>query len=48
MNKETRVIVIVYIILAILGIAEGLLIYGIHTYLGQPILLENPARSAAR
>lgn len=48
MKRETRLIIIVYAILLVLGISEGLLIYGIHNYLGRPILLENPARSAAR
>jgi len=48
MNSDKRTLIIAYICLVILGITEFLLIYGIHNYLGEPILLEKPARSAAR
>ena len=48
MKSETKIRVIMYIVLTVLGLAEVGLLYGIHHYLDQPISLEKPAQNAVR
>lgn len=48
MDSDKRTLIIMTVSLVILAVLELGLMWGISCYLDQPIIPENPARSAAR